>query len=359
MRREMLSFAIGSPWGRFVLALALALALLSQYQRNPSAALLAVVVLAAGVMQALPAVLSELGFTFDLGRARWSRLMGEAEAMLERGDIEAGRSRLQAALADATRRMGRPVLAADSAEKLAQLASREGKDAEAVPWQAEALRWREKVPGPDHPSTRQTRDRLADLLTRLGDHAAALDVLTVQLESVSRQEGSGSPAAAAVNVRMARTLTELGQDAEAGARLKEAVTALGTLNGPHHWSLVEPLLGLAELERRGGRTETAETAIRRALDNASTAGQTELSDRAREALIDLYVAERRYADAVPVSTRWLSSAGTTATDDRGAALRRLERHAEILGLAKEQEEADKYRRRAAILRASIERGSGD
>jgi len=52
------------------------------------------------------------------------------------------------------------------------------------------------------------------------------------------------------------------------------------------------------------------------------------------------------------------SAGTTATDDRGAALRRLERHAEILGLAKEQEEADKYRRRAAILRASIERRSG-
>lgn len=348
-------FAVwSSPPGRLVAAIALAIVLWLRAAEQRTLMPVALVVLAAGILQAVPWAFDELGFQFNLGRARWASLMAEAHAALERGDTAMARARLEAALAD-TSRFKRPVLAATSAEQLADLLLREGRPADARPWLAEALRWREKVPGPDATATRETRERLAGLDAQLGDHAGSTALRAVQVESAARAEGEQSAPVAQARCQLAASLGHLGREADAAAQLQQAADALERLHGAHHWSVAEPLLGLAALLRRQGQSEEAEAALRRALGNADMAGQTALANRAREALVDLLLERGRVAEAVPISEAALRSQEAGAAD-RDRSLELLERHADVLSLA--GDESARYRRRAELIRGAMAKEAG-
>jgi hypothetical protein len=342
-----------------LVALAFGAVLATQAGQNGLLPLAGLVIALAGILQALPYAMGELGFQFDLGRARWSRLMGEAADALERGDLELATTRLEAAHRDATRSPSpRPVLAAESAGRLADVMERADRPADAERWLAESLRRSERVPGPDDPKTRKIRDRLVDLRTRMGDGAGARALLEAQVQSLSRTDGQGGAATAAAGVRVAASLAAQGRDADAQARYVECLAQLEGVHGAHHWSLVDALLGLADLRRRAATLPDAEGLIQRALGNAHMAGQTELTNRAREALIDLYVAQERYAEVVPISEAWLrTQEAGAAGSDRRASVERMQRHASVLALAGNEEQATRYRRRADLLRAALDRNS--
>lgn len=337
-----------------MLALFAAVAIATQAGHSSILLLAALVIFVAGVLQALPWAMSELRFEFDIGRARWSSLMGEADAARERGDVDLAAAKLEAALGDA-RRFPRPVLAADSAGHLADLMLRADRRTEAERWLAEALRQRERVPGRDHPRTRDTRDRLADLRVELGDLAGAEQLLAAQLESVGRAESAAGPAMPAAECRLARVLVAQGRDQEAEDRYRQALDELKRANGAHHWSLGDPLLGLAEIARRAGRTDEAERDLRSALENADMAGQTAMTNRVREALLDICSDAGRDDEAVALSEALVRTQDAGAAPDQARVIDLLARHADLLGRAGRTEEAGRYRRRADLLRAARER----
>ena len=343
-----------TPLGRLLVALIVAAALVVLGRQDRRIWVLALAVLAAGVVQAAPWALGELGFQLDLGRGRWSRLMGEAEEAVERGDAGAARSRLEAALADAGAQ--RPVLAAEAADRLADLAIAEGRYAEAARWLERELRSRERVPGADDPRTCATRGRLVEVFVRLGEHERAIALMRQQVERVGRREGAESAPAAAAGTRLATLLAAWGGDEEAEACFRDALAHLERLNGPHHWSLVEPLRGLAAIEARRGRPAQSETLLRRALDCASVAGRTELTNRVRSALVDLYVAVGRPAEAVSLSEARLRSLEAGGQEDPSRTADMLDRHAHLLERAGDDAGARRYRRRAELLRAAVARG---
>jgi tetratricopeptide (TPR) repeat protein len=356
IRAAMVSFFLDSSAGRLVAALSIAVAIATQARRGSILLLVALVVAVGGVLQALPWAMRELSFEFNLGRARWGALMSDADVALDRGDTALAAAKLEAALGDA-RRFPRPVLAAQAAERLADLMLRSDRRVEAEPWLAEALRQRERVPGRDDPRTRATRDRLADLRTSVGDHSGAEQLLRLQVESAGRADGSDSPAVAAAEVRLADTFAGQGRDSEADARYRDALGRLERANGAHHWSLADGLLGLADLARRGGRRVEAEQVLLRAMGNADMAGRTDVTNRVREALLDLYLSEGRYADAVPLSEALVRTQEAGTATDRAHALLLLERHADVLERAGRAEEAARHRRRAGILRAALEKAA--
>ena len=346
---------VGHPLGRLLVALLAAIGLAWRGTQDHRLWVAAVALLVAGVVQAIPWTFAELGFQFDFGRARCARLMGEAEFAMERCDRAMARARLEAALADAGPM--RPVLAADSADRLADLAIADERATEAARWLEEALRSGERVPGPDAPRTRVTRDRLAELCGRIGEHERAVALLRQQVESFVRREGAESGGAAGAQVRLGEALAASRSDDEAETSLLAAVAVLERLNGAHHWSLAEPLLALAAIEGRRGRPGEAEARLRRALESASMAGQTELANRARAALVDHYIAVGRPAEAVPLSEARLRSMESGPPEDRARAADMLERHARLLELAGDANSAGRYARRAGLLRAALGRGS--
>jgi tetratricopeptide (TPR) repeat protein len=345
---------VGRPLGRLGLAVVAALGLMFRATQDRRLWPLALLVLGVGIAQAVPWALDELGVELDRGRARWSRLMSEAEAAKERGDPGEARANLQTALAGAGGR--RPTLAAEAAERLADLAIGEERTADAARLLEQALRSRERVPGPDDPRTRATRERLAELSGRLGEHDRAVALLREQVGSVGRREGAESAGAAAARSRLGAALAAAGRDDEAEASFRQALEQLARLNGPHHWSVVDPLLGLAAVDGRRGRPAEAEAGLRRALDSASMAGQSALANRARAALIELYVVLGRIAEAVPLSEARLRSMEADASDDRSRAADLLERHARLLAKAGDEGEAARYRRRADLLRGALAGG---
>jgi tetratricopeptide (TPR) repeat protein len=342
------------PAGRLLLAVVAAVWIALEADGSGMRLFVALLIVIGGILQAVPWALASLRFEFDIGRSHWSKLMGDAEAAVERGDVDLAAARLEAALGDA-RRFPRPVLAADSAEHLADLMLRAGRREEAERWLAEALRQRERVPGRDHPRTRATRDRLADLRADLGDQAGAEELLTAQLQSLGRAEGKRDAEIIAVSCRLAGALAAQGRDDEAEPRYREVLDRLERANGAHHWSLGDALLGLAGIARRAGRPDEAEQLLRRALDNADMAGQQEMADRAREALLDFYTAGGRYADAVPLSEKLLLRHEAGATTERAGVIASMTRHADLLGRVGRDEDAGRYRRRAELLRAVAER----
>jgi tetratricopeptide (TPR) repeat protein len=313
--------------------------------------LFALVITTAGVL-AVPLATGVL----NIGRARWAALMVTADEAIDRGDVATAGAKLEAALADGGPFV-RPVLAAESAERLANLMVRAGRDAEAERWLAETLRHRERVPGPNDVRTRATRDRLADLRAGLGDAAGAEELLRLQVESAGRAEGRDSAAGAAAAARLAQFLAGRGREPEGETLHREALDRLERAHGPHHWLLCEPLIGLAGAARRAGRPDEAEQDLRRAIDNASAAGRTEAATLAREALLDLYLASGRSADALPLSEALLQSQDAWADSGQTHLIELLARHAALLAQAGRAEEAARYRRRAEMLREASERAT--
>jgi tetratricopeptide (TPR) repeat protein len=333
----------------FVLVVAFTLAV---FGSNGPRHLVALLITSAGVL-AVPLATGVL----NVGRARWAVLMAAADEAADRGDVATAAARLEAALADGGWFV-RPVVAAGSAERLADLMLREGRDAEAARWLAEALRHRERFPGPNDPRTRATRDRLADLRAGLGDAVGAEELLRLQVESAGRTEAPESAAEAAAAARIAQFLAGRGREAEAETLLREELGRLERAHGPHHWLLCEPLIGLAGAARRAGRSDEAEDHLRRAIDNAGAAGRTEEATLAREALLDVYLAGGRLADALPLSEALLRSQDAWADSSRTNLIELLTRHADLLARAGRAEEAARYRRRAEILHAARERRPG-
>jgi hypothetical protein len=175
------------------------------------------------------------------------------------------------------------------------------------------------------------------------------------VESATRADGEGADSVAEARCRLAESLGPLGREAEAEEQFHQAVVAMEQAHGERHWAVAVPLLGLASLRLRQGRTEETEAGLRRALELADMAGQTAIANQAREQLVDLLVELGRVAEAVPISQAALDSQEAAA--DRDRSLDQMERHARVLALAGDGS-AERYRRRAELLRRARARESG-
>jgi serine/threonine protein kinase len=143
---------------------------------------------------------------------------------------------------------------------LASLLNDEGKVAEAVSVQEEALAIRRKIHGDEYPSTGEDYSQLGNLLVNLSTNrmAEGLNDLRKGLEILKRTEGEGKHYRQVwVESGLAQALARQGQLDEAELHMRTAVTIAQAEVGSDHPDLPLFILGLGDLLQREGKTAEA------------------------------------------------------------------------------------------------------
>jgi tetratricopeptide (TPR) repeat protein len=182
-----------------------------------------------------------------------------------------------------------------------------GNHAKAEPLFQRALKIREKVLGPDHPTTATTLNNLGALYLSMGNYAKAEPLFQRTLKIYEKALGPDHPNTAKVLINLAALYLSMGNYAKAEPLYQRALKIDEKALGPDHPTIATALNNLAELYRSMGNYAKAEPLYQRALtitekalgpDHPDTAGV--LSNLAL-----LYDSLGDYAKAEPLFQRSL------------------------------------------------------
>jgi tetratricopeptide (TPR) repeat protein len=296
-----------------------------------------------------------------LAGRRAARLCDEGMARYVQLDLDGAEERSTRAFASAVE-SGSSHLIGRAGEQLYLVLRRRRRYADALPVVEAVLAANVRLHGADHPLASAWRDQLILLMAQLERFEDAEPVCRDKVAAARRRFGAASLEAGRALVTLGWCLRMAGgRLGEAEAVYREALSVLEGAVGHEGAETGRALSGLAVVLTRKGDFEGAEQLLRRARDNWARVGATELAAAVSEHLIDLYVASERYDVALDASARRRSGArrvATAAVNDAERRLWDLERHAFLLRWSGQEAEADGLERRAAYLRAAIEKTAG-
>jgi len=256
---------------------------------------------------------------------------------------------------------------ATSLNNLAALCRAQGRYAEAEPLFRRALEIREKVLGPEHPDTAGSLNNLAGLYYAQGRYAEAEPLFRRALEIAEKALGPEHPSTAGGLNNLALLYDDQGRYAEAEPLYRRALEIFEKVLGPQHLYTATSLNNLAALYYAQGRYAEAEPLYRRALAIKEKALGPEHPSTATSVgnLAALYRAQDRYAEAEPLYRRALAikekalgpehPSTATATENYAVLLRHLDRDEEAAAL---DARAAEIRRKHAEQEEEARKGAG-
>ncbi|GCE06116.1 FxSxx-COOH system tetratricopeptide repeat protein [Dictyobacter aurantiacus] len=178
---------------------------------------------------------------------------------------------------------------------------------EAEPLFERALRIREQVQGPEHPSTATNLSNLAFLYEEQGRYAEAEPLFERALRISEQGRGPEHPSTAINLNNLAILYEEQGRYAEAEPLFERALRIREQVLGPEHPSTATNLNNLGLLYKIQGRYAEAEPLYERALRISEQVQGSEHPDTATSLnnLAILYEEQGRYAEAEPLYERAL------------------------------------------------------
>lgn len=235
----------------------------------------------------------------------------------------------------------------EASEQIGAYLMRNGRIGDAEPYLRQAVNITTAGFGPAHPTTTALRDQLSDLYMQTGQAglAAQLQGRAAATAAAGKVERLGAAAAVA---RYAEILQQSGDLAAAAAQYQRTLQTIDATktDGPE---LIPVLLSAARYAGGAGDRQRTEDLLRRAGRCVSQDTPRRIVDEVRSALVDLLVAEERYAEAVKEAQQGLT--GQAHEPAVGARVRR--QLADLMEKAGMAEEAAKQRRLAKTLDAMV------
>ena len=306
--------------------------------------------LIAGGLMAVAGALIWLSAFVDFG-VRPTRPEQKWEPVADNGIFHAIQGRWDDAMAEFHKAMD--MAATDprrlrAGERIGGYLEQRHKTREALPFFVKALEARTRMYGAEHPATKQLRERIAGRAIESGDGDMAVRMLQEQLHLVAPWGRITSLEAARTAARLAEALLLVGDIDNARAASQDAIAAIESID-PYNVELVDALLTDARIHLETSDPKGAEPLLQRALENAQRVGSRARTDRVRRELLDVYMANGRFEEAVPISEKLVSGTNVAAsrTPEENADL--VRRHAELLERAGRPDEAARYRRTAETL----------
>jgi len=289
-----------------------------------------------------------------LAARRCDRLVREGSARYYRLDMTGAETLLRAALSEAER-SGRPRAIARASQSLYFLLRRQrrdGESAEALERKVEAQR---RLDGAGGRWTAEWRNELIALYGRLGRCAQLEAVCRERLACDERRHGKQSAEAAWATLTLAWALRRAERWAESESLCRRALELIESIFGVDHPRTGWALTALALAREPQGDPDGAEAALRHARANWRRAGHADRVAAVDQLLIDLYVRQQRYPDALELASAW-TEGNACATDERRLCL--VERQAALLRAVGRPLQAAAWDERARELRAAVERRLG-
>lgn len=284
-----------------------------------------------------------------LAARRCERLVREGSARYHRLDIVGAEPLLRAALAEAER-SGRPRAIARAAQSLYYLLRREGRDAESASALERTVDAHRRLGGVDGRWTAEWRDELIGLYGRLGRRGELEALCRERLEADARRHGPRSAEVAWSLLTLAWAQRACHRWEESERHCRAALALIEELFACDHPRTGWALTGLALAREHAGDVAGAEAALRRARANWSRVGHTDRVAAVDELLIDLYMRQRRHAEALALSTALLAARRCPEDERR---LCRLERQAALARELGRADEAAGWDAQARELRCSL------
>ena len=216
---------------------------------------------------------------------------------------------------------------------------------EAEPYLRQALNLTTFAFGPMAAKTVALRDKLSDLYINTGQPGLAAQLQKAALEGAASTPSSNTLGAAASSMRYAEALQRQGDAASAATQNEKALKIIADAN-PNSPLLIPALLSASRYAVTTGDTGRAEELLSRALKSANPDTPKNLVDEARASLLQVCVAQGRYADAVAIAKLRLRDAWAP---EPGVSARMRRELADLMDQAGMTEEAAKQRRVAQTL----------
>jgi tetratricopeptide (TPR) repeat protein len=216
---------------------------------------------------------------------------------------------------------------------------------EAEPYLRQALNLTTLAFGPMAGRTVALRDKLSDVYISTGQPGLAAQLQKGALEAAASAPSSNTLGAAASSIRYAEALQRQGDAASAATQNEKALKIIAGAD-PNSPLLIPALLSASRYAIRTGDTGRAEELLDRALKSANPDTPKNLVDEARASLLQVYVAQDRYADAVAIAKLRLRDVWAP---EPGVSARMRRELADLMDRAGMTEEATKQRRVAQTL----------
>ncbi len=154
-----------------------------------------------------------------------------------------------------------PLLLPDLLQRLGTVATRQGRDREAIAYFEESIALFTATQGPEHPNTLLSRNDCARALSNLGEDQAALQQLQTVLEARERVLGPSHPETAITRVDMGRALWRLDRLEEAAASLRRGRDDYAAAKGSEHPGGWNATMHLSSALRDLGRDDDAQAEL--------------------------------------------------------------------------------------------------
>jgi len=284
---------------------------------------------------------------------RSGRLVRAGNQRVAQFDMAAAEPLFRQALAEAAR-SGRPRAVAQAAQSLYFLLRRQHRDQEAADVLEQKVDAHRRLDGVDGRWTAEWRNEQIFVYGALGMFDRLEAACHERLASDVRRHGARSLEAgwALITLGWALRLGERWDEAE--ARYRQALDVIEAARGRDDPRTGWALVGLAVIRQHHGDVAGAEATLKRACMNWGRVGHTDRTALVQELLVDLYMCERRYEDALRLTSAWFEPGPRRSSPADEPGVRRVERHAAVLRALGRSEEAGTFEVRARTLRGSIE-----